>query len=170
MDEGAEVQLTPSRALTEYAPCFAELAPALGERFAESIANWCGIGERPYPLAYWDVWVVHAGAELAGVASLYRRVEDPPTRCWIGWFGLLTRARGRGYGQRVLQLLEVKARAQGAAELCVYTDQHNVAALRAYARAGFGVVSYAETATTGRSADPTGVVLAKRVGRPARDA
>ena len=47
---------------------------------------------------------------------------------------------GRGYGQRLLEHVETRARALGAERIQLFVNRNNESAVRAYVRAGFQIV------------------------------
>jgi RimJ/RimL family protein N-acetyltransferase len=159
----AEVTLWQSRSISDFHPLFADLTPALGARFPESMKNWCGIGERPYPLAFWQVYLANVGEDTVGVTGLYRQNETAPEVCWVGWFGVLPQHRGKAIGATILTLLMQRAKEFGFAELRAYTDENNPAAIAAYEAAGFAKAGVQHSSDRGRSADPDGLVMVAKL-------
>ena len=153
------VSLWQSRRIQDYELLIHHLTAELGERFPESMKNWCGIGERPYPLDFWQVYLVSVNGELAGVTGLYRQPESPSSICWVGWFGLLPHFRGRSVGASVIAELEQVARGFGFKEMRVYTDEINETAIMTYKRAGFTELGVFHRTRGNKSADPDGLVL-----------
>lgn len=164
MSDACVAQLVYSRDFSDFEDVVGELAPAFGDRFPDSIKNWCGIGSRPYPLPFWRVYLITVGGEHAGVAGLYRRDKDPADECWVGWFGLRRRFRGRGCAAAAIRALLELARIEGFRRIRVYTAADNESAIKVYERAGFKVEGQ-KHAATGRSADPDGVVLSAILDR-----
>lgn len=164
MTTGEEVTFDASRRLGDYEPLFDPMRKEFGPRFSKSIKNWCGIGKRPYPLALWRVYAIRVKGMLAGVAGLYRRVEDPTPVLWLGWFGLLPEYRGRGYAAQALEKLKAIAIEIGARELRVYVNRSNSVARHVYSRAGFTLIDEGAESQSGRSADPHGAVYSMNLG------
>lgn len=157
------LSLVQTRDFCEYAPLIEELTSELGERFPLSMKNWCGIGERPYPLPFWQVYVLKCGGETVGISGLYRRHEDPPERCWIGWLGVRPGYRRRKIAQRAIGELKRLATRDGFKELWVHTDESNRAAVALYELERFCSVSNVQDLCRGRSSDPRDRVFRLRL-------
>ena len=163
MNDADGVELVETKSFDRLADVVEELTSELGERFPESIRNWCGIGRRPYPLDYWRVFLIEARNEAAGIVGLYRRDRDEGPRIWVGWFGIRPRFRGKGTGAQAMQKLAQIARADGFDELWTYTEPDNEAAIATYESVGFERQHVSDDPRTGRSADPRGQVLRLRL-------
>lgn len=114
-----------------------QLGPELGRRFSVSIENWCGIGERPYPLPLWKLFLCKEAGEIVGLCSYYQQEDDPPDRFWVGWIGVLPAFRRQGMGRTMLEWVEQQMRARGGVHSWVYTERKNVGAMEFYADAGY---------------------------------
>jgi ribosomal protein S18 acetylase RimI-like enzyme len=152
-----------TRDFRAYGCLIEELTSELGERFPVSMQNWCGIGERPYVLPFWEVYVVKCDDETVGIAGLYRRNEDPRDRCWIGWLGVRPGYRCRGIAQGTVDELQRLASGYGFKELWVHTDENNPAAAALYDSTSFSLISNVPSLGRGRSSDPQGLVFRCRL-------
>ncbi len=143
-----------------------ELGAELGDRFAKSIANWCGVGERPYPLPTWQIYLTsidQVQAEPIGICSYYRQIEDSPGRFWIGWIGVRPKFRRQGHALTMLRFVLARLRQLGAEEIRVYTD--NPAAVALYRRMGMAVDgTFSQTGLTQAAAKGDEILLTLRTG------
>ena len=134
------------RNVTSYEPLALELSDELGSRFRQSMANWSGIGTRPYPLPVWQVYVTRDETHnLVGVCSYYQQEDDPPGRYWVGWIGVLKRYRRSGKATEMWCRVRDEVMALGATQLWVYTDSSDA---EAFYRS-VGMVSAGTFAETG---------------------
>ncbi len=131
----------------------------LGSRFIKSMECWCGVRERDYPLAYWQVYVAYLAGEAIGVSGLYRRIETPPGIVWIGWLGVKAKFRGQGIGRELITHLMHEALEIGCQELWVFTEEKTA---NFYQRLGFEVLGQAGEIAPGQTHTPEDLVL-KRV-------
>ena len=74
-----------------------------------------------------------------GFAFARRRTR--PDEAYLSFLGVAPAARGRGIAGALLGVVESGARRAGAAGILLHTARENVSARRAYARAGYRVVS-----------------------------
>ena len=149
--------LMQTRNIIDIIPLLQELE--FGDKFSLSMLHWCGIGQRAYPLAFWEVYIVKANEETIGVIGLYRQVHTPIGVAWIGWFGVRPSFRDRGLGTQMLRDLVKIAKEYKFKELWVFTDRENRGALRFYEQFGFINLGTVEENHPGVTHDPTDVVL-----------
>jgi GNAT superfamily N-acetyltransferase len=124
------ITLSQEKSIESFMPLIGDLKEELGERFSVSMHNWCGIGDRPYPLPVWEVFLArNIENKVVGVCSYYRQQEDPIDKYWIGWIGVLKAYRRKGIARVMLEFILQQVKAQGAKELWVYTDQAGAEAL-----------------------------------------
>lgn len=147
-----------------FLPVIEALQPELGERFPISMQNWCGIGERPYPLKIWKVYIAYdvESNRAVGIYSFYQQENDPEGRFWIGWIGVVSSYRRKGIGAEFLAKVEQEVRELGARELWVHTDADNVGAMEFYK--AFGMSSWGQFRNMGvqqASAEDDGAVFWK---------
>ncbi len=121
-------------ALDDLQPLIALLEDDLGPEFERSMRAWFGLQPRPYVLDRWEILVARdeAGASDVGVCGYYRQQGDRPGRFWIGWLGVVPRARRRGIGAQLLNKLTTEVAHAGGKELWVYTEPDNQAAIAFY--------------------------------------
>jgi RimJ/RimL family protein N-acetyltransferase len=149
--------LMQTRNIIDIIPLLQELE--FGDKFSLSMLHWCGIGQRAYSLAFWEVYIVKANEETIGVIGLYRQVHTPIGVAWIGWFGVRPSFRDRGLGTQMLRDLVKIAKEYKFKELWVFTDRENRGALRFYEQFGFINLGTVEENDPGVTHDPTDVVL-----------
>jgi len=137
----------------------------LGARFRGSMKNWCGIGERPYPLPVWKVWLISratAPTSFVGVCSLYQQEDDPPTRYWLGWIAVQPAERRKGLASAAINHVLKEALRRGATELWVYTDGPNRPAEQFYLARGFELVGFFHEAGLPQAAATDNCVMFRR--------
>jgi ribosomal protein S18 acetylase RimI-like enzyme len=130
-------------------------------RFEHSMECWCGLKERAYPLAHWQVYLARVGETVVGVSGLYRRVEMPEWVGWVGWLGVRPAYRRQGIGRHLIAHLEEEARRQGMGELWVFTGESG--ATHFYRTLGFEVLGRGEDVAAGLTHDPEDLVLRLRL-------
>jgi ribosomal protein S18 acetylase RimI-like enzyme len=149
--------LIQTRNLIDFIPLLQELE--FGDKFSLSMLHWCGIGNRSYPLAFWEVYIAMYEEETVGIIGLYQQVETPLSIVWIGWFGVRPSFRRRGFGTMMIDILKQKARDYNFKQLWVFTEEENEVALNFYEKVGFKILSDADKNNAGTTHDPTDVVL-----------
>lgn len=90
-----------------------------------------------YPDHHVRYWLAEMNSAYIGITGLYYYDDDPDT-VWLGWFGILSDHRGKGYGRILLEKTMDMARAEGFGHLRLYTDytgNHNAVLL--YEQEGF---------------------------------
>src|ERR1700730_794598 len=102
-----EIELVSTRNIEMFIPILREID--FGDQFLLSMLHWCGIGQRPTPLEYWQVFLVASKQEIVGVSGLYRQPGMPAQLCWLGWFGIRPRFRRRGFGSAAIRSLAEEA-------------------------------------------------------------
>jgi ribosomal protein S18 acetylase RimI-like enzyme len=118
-----DVTYVQDRNIGAYQLLLVELGDELGDRFRESIKNWCGIGMRPYPLPTWQLFLAkNEEYRVLGLCSYYQQLEDPVKRFWIGWIAVRKGVRRRHIASRMLDFICDEVIKRGARELWVYTD------------------------------------------------
>lgn len=78
-------------------------------------------------------FMVYENREIIGITGIY---EDEFTQeadtVWVGWYGVLPKYRGQGYGERILmETIELAAKS-GYKFIRLYTESANVPACRLY--------------------------------------
>ena len=123
-----------SKSYDEFEPVVSALKAELGPRFPVSMQNWCGIGERPYPLLNWHVYLGkdETTGEIVGVFSYYQQDNDPPDRFWVGWIGVLPSQRRKGFATKFLDRVKDEVIKLGGKELWVHTGADNIGAIDFY--------------------------------------
>lgn len=66
-------------------------------------------------------WLVYLDKTPIGVTGLYAYNEYPHD-AWMGWFGVLPKYRGKGYGGQIFDFFEREARQRGYENIRLYTD------------------------------------------------
>ena len=154
---GQSVELVNSKEIELFLPLMREID--FGDAFLLSMLHWCGIGKRPTPLEYWQVFLLRAGSEIVGVSGLYRQPGMPSHVCWLGWFAIRPQFRRHGFGSAAIQLLVTHARTIAFKELWVYTDSEDGIARMFYLSLGFEVLGRARDCAPDRTIDDSDVVL-----------
>jgi RimJ/RimL family protein N-acetyltransferase len=143
---GNTVELITTKEIELFLPVMKELADDFGDRFLLSMLHWCGIGSRPAPLEFWQVFLIQTGKETVGVSGLYRRSESPTHLCWLGWFAIRPKFRRKG--------------------LWVYTGASDEAARHFYTKLGFELLGSARDRAPGKTMDDSDIVLKLQLGAP----
>jgi ribosomal protein S18 acetylase RimI-like enzyme len=156
-----EIELVSTRNIEMFIPILREID--FGDQFLLSMLHWCGIGQRPTPLEYWQVFLVASKQEIVGVSGLYRQPGMPAQLCWLGWFGIRPRFRRRGFGSAAIRSLAEEAQKINCREIWVYTDAEDHAARDFYFSLDFEVIGSAHAWAHGKTADPTDVVLRRKL-------
>ncbi|MBV8173991.1 MAG: hypothetical protein JO151_05430 [Verrucomicrobia bacterium] len=55
---GHTVELVTTKEIELFLPTMKELADDFGDRFLLAMLHWCGIGGRPAPLEFWQVFLI----------------------------------------------------------------------------------------------------------------
>lgn len=153
--------LVQTRSIQHFEPLMAELE--FGDRFCRSMRNWCGMGERPYPLAFWQVYLAQIDRTAIGVCGLYQFPDTPPEEVWLGWLGIRPQFRRQGWGTQMLKQIMDRAIAFGFRDVWVFTETDNQAAIAFYQNAGFTELGPASTLCSEVTHDLTDVVLRCRL-------
>ena len=133
-----ELSFVQTRDLVDFRTIIQELEGELGSRFPLSMASWCGIEQRPYPLPVWEVFLVAWKSQYpVGICSYYQQVSDSPDRFWLGWLGVLPMYRRHGIATRAVAEVERRVTKRGAKDLWVHTDEPNRGAIAFYLALGF---------------------------------
>lgn len=81
-------------------------------------------------------WIVFNNSEPVGVIGVYS-YHEYPENAWMGWYGVLTNQRGRGYGSQIFDFFENYARDNGYKYIRLYTDEEdNYEATKLYYKKG----------------------------------
>jgi RimJ/RimL family protein N-acetyltransferase len=156
---GRTVELITTKEIDLFLPIMRELAEDFGDRFLLSMLHWCGIGKRAHPLLFWEVFLLRANREIVGVCGLYQISETPASPAWLGWFGILSAFRRRGYGSSAIHSLADRTREMDCNELWVYTGSSDEAAMHFYTKLGFQRLGSARDYAPGKTMDDSDVVL-----------
>lgn len=147
-----------------FSPIVAECTRDLGPRFPESMANWCGIGARPYPLKSWEVFVAASANDVVGVCSYYQEINEEDDIYWIGWLCVRPTYRRMGIGKDMIGFILKMVADLGAKTVFVHTTAGNRPAIQFYRRLGFvDVGKLAERAVTQASAEADSIVLRREL-------
>ena len=160
---GDTVELITTKEIELFLPLMKELADDFGDRFLLAMLHWCGIGSRPAPLEFWQVFLIRTLDEIVGVSGLYRQPESPAQLCWLGWFAIRPKFRRKGLGSAAIHGLVDRARTIGCNELWVYTGAPDEAARHFYAKLGFEVLGSARSCAPGQTMDDADIVLKLRL-------
>jgi len=110
-------------------------------------------------LAFWDkqlVGTISLFAPLADNACEYYRQEGV---YHFGQFAVRPQFQNKGIGQKLLSLVEAKARAAGGKELSLDTAEGALELIKKYERHGFQIVSTTQWSTTNYHS----VVMSKKI-------
>jgi len=157
------MELHTSRNPADYAELVAELGPELGPEFGEAIERWCLLLPRHRPLAHWEIYLAIAESQTIGITGLYRLPEAPLTEAWLGWFGVLRRARRRRHGSTLLALTVQRALELGASDFLICVALHSTGAQQFYMRNGFRLLPRSEWPRHYRLYDDTDVILHRKL-------
>jgi len=95
----------------------------------------------PWPDCIWvKYWVAVEKGKVIGITGLYKTKKDWREAYWLSWFMVDPEYRGRGIGSRLVDMMIMKARADGKKFLRLYTsplDPVQRAAQKLYAKKGF---------------------------------
>jgi len=152
--------LLQSRSIEDFIPLLRGI-PELGDPFYLSMLHWCGIGVRPYPLKFWEVFLLTENSKKMGVTGLYQREETADSDVWVGWFGIIQGARSSRLGTRLLELTMEEAVNRGFHRLLVYCDRDELAVPRFYLQNQFLSLGQATDVFPGQTSKPHDVVFAK---------
>lgn len=82
-------------------------------------------------------YLVCDGDVKVGIVGLYYYPDDDESM-WLGWFGVLSEYRGRGYGRVILNWAMNEVLRCGRKYLRLYTDKdENIEAIKLYEKLGF---------------------------------
>jgi RimJ/RimL family protein N-acetyltransferase len=155
---GHTVELITTKEINLFLPVMKDLADDFGDPFLLSMLHWCGIGRRPRPIPFWEVFLLRAGTEIIGVCGLYQAPKTPASRIWLGWFGIRPAFRRQRYGTAAIHGLADRARAIASTEIWVYTGQSDEAARSFYAKLGFALLGPARDYAPGQTMDDSDIV------------
>lgn len=82
-----------------------------------------------------DYSIVYVDNEPIGVTGIYSYHEYPES-AWLGWFGILSEHRGKGYGKAALEKTIELAKEKGYTKFRLYTDEFATDAHKLYERCG----------------------------------
>jgi len=81
-------------------------------------------------------WLAKDNGRYVGICGLYA-YKFAPKDAWLGWFGILENARGKGLGTFLLKEIMGKAKKMGFDTLRLYTDEEdNAVAIKLYEKIG----------------------------------
>lgn len=84
-------------------------------------------------------WLAKVNDEYIGICGLYS-YKFAPKDAWLGWFGVVDHARGKGYATKILEFPMQQAKKFGFETLRLYTDEEdNSNAIKLYDK--FGMIS-----------------------------
>lgn len=87
-------------------------------------------------------WLVYDQDKPIGIVGFYSYHEYPQT-AWLGWFGVLEKERGKGYGSAIFDFFIEYAKKRGYTEARLYTDKlSNIEALDFYKHKGMTAENY----------------------------
>jgi RimJ/RimL family protein N-acetyltransferase len=160
---GHTVELVTTKEIELFLPTMKELADDFGDRFLLAMLHWCGIGSRPAPLEFWQVFLIRTLGEIVGISGLYRQPESPAQLCWLGWFAVRPKFRRKGFGSAAIHATVDCARTMGCKELWVYTGASDEAARHFYTKVGFELLGSARDSAPGKTIDDSDIVLKLRL-------
>ena len=88
-----------------------------------------------------DYKIVYLEDEPIGITGIYS-YKEYPNDAWLGWFGILSKFRNRGYGKIVLEKSIELAKSKGYKTFRLYTDEYAVEAHKLYEKIGMIKESY----------------------------
>jgi GNAT superfamily N-acetyltransferase len=148
----------------DYIKLINECQLILGPRFHQSIKNWCKIGERPYPLLNWRIYLVENEIECVGICSYYQEPNLREEVFWLGWLAIRPVFRRKKIGTAMLNFIISKIKDLGCAELLVHTDSENIDAIQFYKKNGFNYeCPFSEKNCLQASVTRNSIVLKKNV-------
>jgi GNAT superfamily N-acetyltransferase len=86
-----------------------------------------------------DYYLWFQNNTVAGIVGLHHYEWGPPENVWLAWFAILPELQGKGYGQKLLDAVEGKAKKIGYKKFFVETYNHPDfnKAIRFYKKYGF---------------------------------
>ena len=83
-----------------------------------------------------DYYIVYENNEIVGITGLYiDEFTQEKGVVWLGWFGVVSAFRGKGYGRKILDFTIDKAKKKGFEILRLYTSSTNLTACNLYNKA-----------------------------------
>ena len=158
------LRLFESLKIEDFIPVLKGL-PELGDPFLLSMLHWCGIGQRPYPLRQWQVFLLEVEDAVIGVTGFYQRMETAVADGWIGWLGVVPTFRGRGCGRQMLALTEDRAASADLRRLLVYCDAEARRVHDFYVKSGYTSMGTATDVCPGQTAKLDDLVFCKVLPR-----
>ena len=87
-------------------------------------------------------YLIFKEQECIGISGIYHYDVDK-TSAWLGWFGVLSEYRNKGYGSEILRLFEKEAFEAGYEHVRIYTDKYdNDSVLNFYEKNGYIYETY----------------------------
>lgn len=115
-----------------------ENPPELGFRASLDMPSYKDFLEK-YQCTKIQYYVLLHEEQVIGTSGIYQK-EDDPSVAWLGWFCIDPNARGKGYGEKLLEYTLEQARQQDFSSLALYTDpEESQEASRLYHKFGFSV-------------------------------
>ncbi len=71
-------------------------------------------------MQYW-VAIDPDTSHIIGLTGLYNEINDSEDECWLGWFFVNNKYRGKGYGKKLLEFSEKQAKALKRRTMYIYT-------------------------------------------------
>lgn len=146
----SDIQVLQTAEIQHFLPLFKELTE-FNERFLLAMLRWCGYGRKRHrELPVWNVYVAFHLDQPIGVTGIYCEQEDPPERCWLGWFGITPTYRRNKIGSYLFNATCKIARSQGFSSLYIHTEGSNSSAISFYEsigcnKLGFGHEIFSES-------------------------
>jgi GNAT superfamily N-acetyltransferase len=92
-------------------------------------------------------WLPCLSGDPVGIVGFYQ-YDDNPSEIWVGWYGVLEKYRGKGFGGEILDFAEKKATEMGIKILRLHTDSKtNATAVKLYEKRGFVGLQYEASAS-----------------------
>ena len=80
-----------------------------------------------------DYYIAYENNEVVGITGLYiDEFTQEKGVVWLGWFGVVSAFRGKGYGRKILDCTIDKAKKKGFKILRLYTSSTNLTACNLY--------------------------------------
>ena len=96
-----------------------------------------------YPEESSTYYLAYNDNEIVGIAGLYHEKSSCDDSIWLGWFGVVPKFRGLGFGEKILELTMDKAKEKGFKIIRLYTDTiENKAAVKLYEKLAFTKEEY----------------------------
>ncbi len=123
----------------------------LAEQNLQFLATWQTEDTTRERVDTGETWVAVRGGRYVGTVTLYLPHQadgcewyDRPEVASFGQFGVDPECRGEGIGRKLLEIIERRAKEEGAAELALDTAEPAVQLIATYARHGYRFIQHVQ--------------------------